>query len=54
MLPAGTNCPTAASSNPSSIRSKPCMGEIIPETRLAGQTRPAGGLAFQQASRGAP
>src|SRR6266849_1313551 len=39
MLPAGTSCPTAVSSNSPSIRSKPCMGKMIPETRLPGQTR---------------
>ena len=27
MLPAGTSCPTAVSSNSPSIRSKPCMGK---------------------------
>jgi hypothetical protein len=46
MLPAGTSRPTAASINSPSNRSKPCTGKIIPDARLAGQTRPPAAWLF--------
>src|SRR5229473_4880910 len=50
MLPAGTSCPTAPSSNSPSIRSKPCMGKSSQIPAWPAR-RPWAALAFQQAPR---
>jgi hypothetical protein len=53
MLPAGTSFPTAASSNSLSIRSKPCMGKIIPDARLADQAHRWAARLFSRLLAGA-